>query len=194
MLNSRYRNRRRITGSSMLEVLVTIIILTFGMLGLAGFQLRVHTAELESYQRAQALMLLNDMTERINANRVNAATYVNANVIGTGDNQPASCSALAAGVAKDTCEWSNALKGSAETLGGASIGAMIGARGCITLITAANSAAGVCTPGVYEVAVAWQGIDATVAPNKTCGQNLYGTDAMRRLVATQITVGLPTCS
>lgn len=182
-------------GTSMIEVLVTLIILAFGLLGLAGLQLKVQNAEMESYQRAQALVLLGDMVQRLSANRANAASYVAADPLGTGDSQPASCTSLAIGAAKDLCEWSNALKGSAETAGSSKVGAMVGARGCISQVQAPNAASGVCTPGVYEVAVAWQGLAGTVAPAKTCGQDSYGgNDALRRLMATQITVGLPTCS
>lgn len=185
---------RRQRGMSMIEVLVTIIILAFGLLGLAGLQLKVQNAEMESYQRAQALVLLNDMLERIGANRANAASYVTSGTIGTGDAQPASCTSLATGAVRDICEWSNTLKGSLETSGSSKIGAMIGARGCITQIQAVNAASGVCTPGIYEISVAWQGLAGTVAPSKTCASGLYGSgDTLRRLVATQITVGLPTC-
>jgi len=185
----------RCSGFSLLEVLVTIIIMTLGLLGLAGLQVKIQNAEMESYQRGQALLLLNDMVERIAVNRANAASYVSADAFGTGDAQPASCGGLA-GVPLDQCEWSNALKGSAEKSGTASIGAMIGARGCVTEIQAPNAAAGVCAPGIYEVQVAWQGINETVAPmgTRTCGQGLYGSETLRRVVSTRLTVGLPTCS
>lgn len=183
-------------GFSMIEVLVTIIILAFGLLGLAGLQMRVQNSEMESYQRAQALVLLNSMVERINANRANAAAYVSAAPIGTGDAQPTSCAALAIGAPQDLCEWSNALKGSAETASGGAgnVGAMVGARGCVTQLQAANPAAGVCTPGVYRVSVAWQGLTGTVVQANTCAQGLYGADdSLRRVISAQITVGLPSC-
>jgi type IV pilus modification protein PilV len=63
-------------GTSLIEVLVTIVILAIGLLGLAGLQSRLQVSEMESYQRAQALVLLNDMVGRIEANRTNAASYV----------------------------------------------------------------------------------------------------------------------
>lgn len=195
MLSNRTSTRPiRHCGFSMIEVLVTIVILAFGLLGLAGLQMRVQNSEMESYQRAQALVLLNSMVERINANRANAAAYVSATPLGTGDTQPSACTAVAMGVARDQCEWSNALKGSAETSGTGNVGAMVGARGCITQIQAANPAAGICTPGVYEIAVAWQGLTGTVVPAKTCAQGLYGVDdSQRRVISAQITVGLPSC-
>jgi type IV pilus assembly protein PilV len=71
---------------------------------------------------------------------------------------------------------------------------MIGARGCITQVQAPDPAAGVCRPGIYQITVAWQGMNATAAPLSDCGKNQYGPDAYRRAVSTQVTIGLPTCN
>lgn len=195
MLKRHDRHSRRCGGFSLIEILVTVIIITFGLLGLAGLQLKIQNAEMESYQRAQALVLMSDMLERMTTNRANAAAYVSADAFGTGDSQPASCSGLT-GTARDQCEWSNALKGSAEKSGTASVGAMIGARGCITQIQAPNATAGVCAPGIYEVQVAWQGINDSVAPAaaKNCGEGQYGRETLRRVVSARMTVGLTSCS
>lgn len=200
MLNSREQQMRSTqAGTTLLEVLVTVVILAFGMLGLAGLQLRTQTAEMESYQRAQALVLMNDMVERLTANRANATTYASATVWGSGDATYAgvNCTSLAVGTAaRDWCEWSNALQGSTERSAAAlQVGAMVGGRGCISAIQAADPSAGVCTPAIYEVAVAWQGLAATSVPASTCATGAYGAnDAYRRVVATRITVGLPGCS
>ena len=169
-------------GFILLEVLVTIVILVFGLLGLAGFQLRATAAENEAYQRVQALILVQDMVDRIYANRAAAATYsAYAQPIGTGDSEPdpTACAAITARLARDMCEWSNALKGASEELGGASVGAMIGGRGCITA-GAANE---------YIVTVVWQGLVPTVAPAGTaCGVNLYSTDTLRRAVSMRVVI------
>lgn len=178
----------------MLEVLITIVILAFGLLGLAGFQTKVQLGELESYQRAQAILLLSDMTERVSANRAQAASYVSANANGTGDSQPASCASVPFGAARDICEWSNELKGAGETKSLNSVGAMIGGRGCVTQVQAANPALGYCVPGVYRITVAWQGVHRTAASSLTCGSGSYGTDdAYRRAISADVTVGLPGC-
>lgn len=187
-------------GFSMIEVLVTLIILLFGLLGLAGLQIRAQQAELESYQRSQALILLSDMAGRIAANRRAAACYaigtnfVGNNAAGTAVVDPANCAGAGnaetrATADSDLLEWSNLLFGSSEsyTAGGAtvSVGAMIGARGCIAFAADA-------TGGVYTVSIVWQGLSNTVAPAvaDTCGQNLYGNEARRRLIKT--TVKIPT--
>jgi len=172
---------RKNAGFSMIEVLITIVILMIGLLGLAGLQTKALTAQMEAYQRSQALILLKDMADRINANRKNAALYVTAGV-GTG----AACPTAGATVASvDLNEWCNALLGAAEVQDTAKVGAMIGARGCITQTVA--PATGV--PSQYLVAVAWQGLNSTVIPSITCGQNQYGAnDALRRVVALPVNI------
>ena len=63
-------------GTSLIEVMVTVVILTFGLLGLAGLQSRLQLSEMEAYQRSQALILLDDMASRVTTNRNAASTYV----------------------------------------------------------------------------------------------------------------------
>lgn len=65
---TRYRSR----GFSLLEMLVALLILSFGLLGIAGLQatsLRNNTA---AYQRTQANFLAYDMVDRMRANRTAA--------------------------------------------------------------------------------------------------------------------------
>jgi len=179
---------RREHGISMIEVLVTMVILAFGLLGIAVFQSKANLGSVESYQRAQAVILLDDMTARLQANPANSGNYVVAEV-GTGDTQPADCTTVAVGAARDLCEWSRTLKGAAETdSSNNKVGAMIGARGCISQIQAPNPADGVCLPGIYQVSVVWQGLHATQAPTLTCGQNKFGADNYRRLIAAQVMI------
>jgi type IV pilus assembly protein PilV len=167
---------RPTAGYVMLEVLVTIVILVFGLLGLAGFQLRTSVAEHEAYQRVQALILVQDMTERIYANRANAAAYVEDDV-GSSGTKRTDCADVT-GNARDTCEWHNALVGASETLDSKSVGALLGGRGCITA-GAANE---------YIVTVAWQGFMPTVAPEATCGENSYGNELLRRAVSMRVQI------
>ena len=58
------------------------------MLGAASLQFRMQTAELEAYQRTQAIVLLQDMVARINANRKSAADYVTAAICLEADDGP----------------------------------------------------------------------------------------------------------
>src|SRR5207253_3006873 len=63
-------------GFSLIEVLVTIVILMIGLLGLAALQTNATVAEMEAYQRSQALVLVQDMADRIASNKLNADTYI----------------------------------------------------------------------------------------------------------------------
>jgi type IV pilus assembly protein PilV len=178
-------------GISLLEALITIVILAFGILGLANLQAKMQTAEVESYARSQALVLLDDMAARVSANRANAAAYValaaTGTPAGTGDGQPTDCVGAfpAPGPNRDVCEWSNSLKGNAELSGAIAVGAMIGGRGCIDDL-------GVVPPS-YRVTVAWQGLSPTIAPQAglDCAQAgaPYGAnDAYRRIVTKIVSI------
>jgi type IV pilus assembly protein PilV len=169
-------SRSTVYGFVMLEVLITIVILVFGLLGLAGFQMRMSIVEQESYQRIQALVLVQDMSERIYANRINAAAYIQNDVGSTGTVRT-DCPGLT-GMDKDVCEWHNALVGVSEQLASNSVGALLGGRGCITA-GATNE---------YVVTVVWQGLTQTVAPESTCGQNAYGNENLRRTVSMRVQI------
>jgi len=195
--------RYRQSGTTMLEILVTLVILAFGLLGLAGLNAKIQALDMEAYQRAQAILLLRDITERIRANSANASLYVPGStgttygsagdMYGTDYNDAAACAGTTQ-VDKDICEISNMLKGAAESSSGTKLGAMIGARACVEQVVAPNPGAGACTPGSYRVTVAWQGIGATAAPALTCGATHYGSnEAYRRAIASTVTIGLPAC-
>lgn len=181
-------------GSALLEVLVSMIIAALGVLGFIGLMNKSMLGEVEAYSRAQATMLLSDMAERLNANRGNAASYVGTGIIGTGDAWPRDCSTQATIAARDICEWSNELKGAAETKSSGNVGAALGARGCIEQLQAPNTSPGVCSPGIYRVTVAWQGLHSTKAPAIDCGTSaLWGGAAYGRSASLRVVVGLPTC-
>jgi type IV pilus assembly protein PilV len=193
----------RRAGFTMIEVLVTLVVLSLGLLGLSGLIVRGQQAELESYQRAQALVVLQDMVDRMNANRAAAhsLSYVTGSPVG-GGGALSDCSALT-GAAYDLCDWGNQLIGAAEvasggncnTSGGAGcVGAMLGARGCVgydnTTELADSTGTILAGTGIYTVTVAWQGVAKTSAPpaNLTCGANLYPDETMRRVVTATLRI------
>lgn len=164
------------TGFSLIEILVTIGILIVGLLGLAALQTQSTIAQMEAYQRSQALVLVKDLADRMSANKVNARSYAitDAGVSGTVQ----SCAALVS-AALDLCEWHNQLVGSAETSGGRNVGAMLGARGCVTFFPADNS---------FLITVAWQGMSRAGSPLDDCGRGTYGDDGQRRTASTVVRV------
>jgi type IV pilus assembly protein PilV len=182
-------------GFTLLEVLITIVILAFGLLGLVGLQTRMQLTEAEAFQRTQATLLLADMAARVNANRTVVSQYgadAGKVTLGTGVDDTTNCAVATAGPARDMCEWSEALKGASETKGVNNVGAMIGARGCIERLQAADTPT--CTPAIYRVTVAWQGLQPTVASSLTCGVNSYGAnDAMRRVIPVEVVMPQLSC-
>jgi type IV pilus assembly protein PilV len=197
LMDISWNSPRRQTGFSMIEVLVTLIILLVGLLGLAGLMTESQRSEMESYQRVQALILLQDMVGRINANRKVAACYAFTNAatgtpyLGVGATAAPAC---AAGTVEqnnqavtDMTIWSDTLKGAAEKSGAVGVGAMIGARGCVSYGAGTEllDKNGIVIPGtgIYTVAVAWQGLGNTAVATPNCAQGQYGGAAQRRVVS-----------
>jgi len=168
-------------GARLIEVLVAILICAFGLLGFAGMQARAASSEFEGFQRSQALVLVEDMVSRMNANRAHAGEYVVGGLIGDGD--LVDCSGLAA-AALDVCEWGNLIRGSAERRAGSGVGAMLSARGCI--MRAATST------DRYVVTVAWQGILPTAGSASPCGAGdvAFPTETVRRTVSSTVCIAL----
>lgn len=182
-------------GFSLLEVLVTALIVSFGLLAIAVFQAKASLGEAESYQRAQAVALLADIQERIRLNTAQSASYVGSGSVGTGDSQPVDCSTVSAGPARDLCEWSNALKGTGEQKAGLNSAGLFNGRGCVQLVQAANTTTGSCLPAIYRVSVAWLGTHPTLASSASCGTGQYGSDErLRRVVSAQLVLSTPACT
>lgn len=177
----------------MIEVLVTLVIVAFGLLGLAGLQTRLQSSEMESYQRSQALLLLNDMANRISTNRNNDSldSYIAGapvtSPLGAGMTCPTATGTLAQ---RDLLEWCMALQGAGETVGTGgnkiNLGAMIGGRGCVERVGSD-----------YLVTVAWQGLTPISAPpaSVACGKDSYDAssgscvgDRCRRAVTTLVRI------
>lgn len=164
-------------GALLIEALVAIVICAFGLLGFAALQARATSTEFESYQRSQALVLISDMTNRINSNRALAADYVAAGLLGEGALEDC---AGKAGAALDLCQWGNLIRGSAETRGTSRVGSMIQARGCI------ERAAG--TSDRYVISIVWQGVVPSGAPLVTpCNADAVISDGkVRRVVSSTV--------
>jgi len=179
----------------MIEVMVTLVITLLALLGLLALQIKAQQTEFESYQRAQALVLLSDITDRVLANGKSALCYdmTNWSVKYLGPESgavPVACTiAGTTGTQQiansDLTAWRNSLLGASEKTGGASgtnVGVLVGGRGCITRIS--NDATG----EIYEIAVVWEGRAATVAPQSTCATGLFSSEAQRRALTKRIKI------
>lgn len=148
-------------GGALLESLISMLIVAFGVLGFVGLQAKTAVVNLEGYQRAQALVLVNDLAQRINANRTNAAAYVTntTNVpyvsesFYVGESDPGTCGGTRAQI--DLCEWTKLLRGAAE---GSTTGAVNKARGCVQQVGTD-----------FLVAVFWEGYQGSGRSAVHCG-------------------------
>jgi len=71
---SRLRNPARARGFSLIEVLVSIVVLSIGLLGLAALQVSGLRVGQSSFYRAQAAQYATDMADRLRANAGEART------------------------------------------------------------------------------------------------------------------------
>jgi type IV pilus assembly protein PilV len=193
-------------GFTKIEILVTLVILMIGLLGIAGLMAQGQRSSFEAYQRQQALMLANDMAERIKANRAGAddtevaSTYDVAVPVGDPAGTGARYDNLLKGVVTNcvttsgTCTtsqvvmfdaalWDGLLVGQAaetQRATGTALGPLLSPRGCVqTLSTTACPACGgppASRQVIYRVSVAWQGNYSTAAP---AGGDTCGTGVYR---------------
>ena len=150
-------HRQLSRGFTLIEVLVTLVILTFGLLGIAGLMAKGQRIAFEAYQRQQAVALAVDMAERIRGNRLLAAicppgpsctTYIAGAPVNTpvgdgvlyGDYRTGTitdCASMNCSIQQlalyDIAMWDGLLNGySEQQVGvGTRVGAIVKARGCI---------------------------------------------------------------
>ena len=195
-------NIRKNAGFSLIEVLITMVIILVGLLSIAALQAKAQIAEFESYQRAQGLIMMSDIIDRMLLNKEAISCFEITNNTTSGTPYMGAAGASHMGTpacAASTTEYNNLadanltyldnlLKGAAETSGGgADVGAMIGARACVTYdnTTEIDSQPGT---GLYTVVVTWQALAALSAPTANCANGLYGNENMRRAVSTRFRV------
>jgi type IV pilus assembly protein PilV len=177
MTNFRTKSRTKSRGFSIIEVLITLLVFSVGLLGYASLQDRAQKAQLEVYQRVYALNLIDYMVDQIRANPAAQGCYGLAAVeVGTGYSGSYSCSSYGttetqAQVVDAVNDWSNLLKGTSEVSAGNNVGGLLNARGCIVYDNINE---------IYTVSVVWQGLVETVAPTSTnCGATSYGGSASK---------------
>lgn len=184
-------------GFVLLEVLITIFVVVFGLLGLVGLQNRMLEAEMDSYQRSQAIAIVNDMAQRIKGNPKGAPCYgfsdsgAASNYVGTGATATVCSKAnlTGAGLASDVADkvkalvdrdidaWHNNLLGVSEKAGvsNTNVGSIIDARGCVLSLNPQKTE--------FLVTVTWKGLVATKSPPVNCAKDLYVDDATRRVLS-----------
>ncbi|KGE04139.1 Type IV fimbrial biogenesis protein PilV [Pseudohaliea rubra DSM 19751] len=175
-------------GVTLIEVLVTLLILAIGLLGLAGLQLTTVNGQFEAYQRSQALLLAEEMAGRLRANATVArdpnspyTADAGTTLYGVGSDE---CTAAMSIARRDLCEWNNRLLGTSTTRPGdpnEGLASIISARGCIDRLAGSGDG-----DVAVQVTVAWQGLVETSPPSLPCAQGQYGDERLRRAVATRV--------
>jgi type IV pilus assembly protein PilV len=69
---SKHGLQKKQSGATIIEILVAVLILSFGLLGMAALQTRALQGNQSSFQRSQAIMLANYMMDAMRIDRENA--------------------------------------------------------------------------------------------------------------------------
>lgn len=158
-------------GFSLLELLVTLVVLSIGLLGLGLMQTTGLGLTKTAYARTQAMMLASDIADRIRANEGAAANYVgNSATTPSGAKPPCTVGSICLGpalAASDMTDWSNRLL--LELPGGA--GQILDAAAVPAACTGTPTTVGV---GFMRVLIKWnEANSATITENRT-GGNVNG--------------------
>lgn len=68
-INTSHAGGARSRGFSLLEVMIALLVLSIGLLGIAGLQVFSLKYNHQSYERTQATLLINEIVDRMRANR-----------------------------------------------------------------------------------------------------------------------------
>lgn len=115
------RRCQRQAGFTLIEILVTLVVLSIGLLGIAGMQAGALKNNHAAYTKTQATNLAMDMADRIRANADGSASYAGFDTKGDAVTDPG-CIATASGctVAQmaqyDLFEWSQPLNATSKPI------------------------------------------------------------------------------
>jgi type IV pilus assembly protein PilV len=169
--------------------MVSVLVTSVSLLGMAGLQVSSKRAGHEAIQRTAAAAMTMDMLERMRSNPQALDAYATTAVGGgtiTAEPTPG-CSNDSSDVctaaqlaAHDLWEWERAIDGVSETrvVGGETIatGGLVDPTGCITVAA-----------GTVTITMAWEGYESLTSPSSnSCGLSLgkYGTnDEKRQIIA-----------
>jgi type IV pilus assembly protein PilV len=183
-------SRRKQTGIGMIEVLVTLVIISVGFLNMAALQTTAKRSNFDAVQRTTGVMLAHDIVERMRANPGVLANYLANGLGGATLSAPArdcdggdSCTPLQL-AAFDLYQWEQRIDGITEsrTISGTltQTGGLASPMGCITGPAAGGA-------GIYTITIVWRGLaDLTNGSANACGavSGRYGASLeYRRILA-----------
>jgi type IV pilus assembly protein PilV len=183
----RRNHKRSQFGFSLIEVMVSVLVTSVSVLGMAGMQITAKRAGHEAIQRTTATAMAMDMLERMRSNPQMLASYATTGLgggtitieptPGCSNDTTDACTAEQL-AAHDLWEWEQAIDGTTETreVSGSTVstGGLLNPTGCVSVAA-----------GVVTITMAWEGYEALSNPGgNSCGVSLgkYGTDDAKRQV------------
>jgi len=163
---------RKEQGFTLIEVLITFLIVAIGLLGLGALQVNTMNDQFEANQRAYATWLVDDMASRIRSNSAEALTGAYFGTTNVTDCREDSNTT----VVRDLCLWNALLNGDHAKADGVGVGSALDAIGCIEEGPTGSDGNSI------RVAVAWQGSKASAPPAVSCGFESFGDETFRRTV------------
>ena len=174
-------------GFTLIEVLVTFLIVAIGLLGLGALQVNTMNNSFETYQRAVVGSIVEDMAARIRMNprAAMAGEYFLA------EPESATCGEMM-GSQRDLCEWHAQIEGSSAKISEGdgsgntierNVGAPLAARGCIDQLGSSGNG-----EMWLRVSVAWIGLTPQTETALSCGADDMGDEAYRRVVFRDVAV------
>lgn len=147
-------------GTSVIEVLVSLLLVSVGFMAAAAVQWQLVASAEDSRQQADAVALLEPIAQAMHANRQQASAYLT-DLKGLG--QGTSCPfAGYSAASRDMAAWCAQLQQTVPQR-------LWGARGCVEALSA----------GRYRLTVAWRGFGAASAPPASigCAAHVYDDSA-----------------
>ncbi|MEM1110584.1 MAG: type IV pilus modification protein PilV [Pseudomonadota bacterium] len=181
-------------GLTLIEVLVTMVILSIGLLGIVSLHATSKTAQYEAIQRARAVSLADGLLEKVRANPAAMTSYVTGlSPVGSGSLSTPSVSCDSATctpaqlAAWDMWAWERALDGSQVRVTQDAVttntAGFTSPRGCVVF----TPFAGNTRTGQLSILLQWRGLhdesDGVAAGDSACGGASAGSDPYRRQVA-----------
>ena len=184
----RLKQQKFATGFTLVEVMVTIVVVSIGLLGLAGLQISGLRANMSSEARSKATLMANDIIERMRANPLglnNATVAADDNQYANIDTDNLNCGADPAafcsnknGVIADNCTaaqmavfdawvWGCGMPVVGNVLPGGVTNQLVRGRGVVTCNDADGGVDGdACTIGsTYTVTVSWSELSPNASPD-----------------------------
>jgi len=186
------RAHRHQSGVSLVEVLVTTVVFSIGLLGVTGLNAVSQRASFEAVQRSTASELGYGLLEDIRANADAIVDYLGAGDLGRSSrgaepvpncgNPAVPCTAQEIAL-HGLWAWERSLDGALESdAAGVSTGGLVSPTACIAGPVGGGA-------GMYTVTIAWRGTAELTDPalnNCGAGTGLYGAgNALRRMVVIQ---------